>query len=186
MPPTQLFQMMHGDRFFYIRYFQQPQVPEAEFEANVRDSLLSIYVMNSANSTAELRQAARTRKHGYLDGIEVPELPPWLTEEALGVYVEAFEHSGFRGGLNRYRNMDSDWHSLSHFESTPIEQPALFLAGEHDSVLRYAPGVNLLDLMKPYYRDLRGQVVIPGAGHWVQQEAPEAVNAALLEWLRGL
>lgn len=67
-----------------------------------------------------------------------------------------------------------------------IEQPSLFLAGEHDSVLRYAVGVNLMDAMDPYYADLRKKLVIPGAGHWVQQERPDEVNQAILEFLRSL
>ena len=92
--------------------------------------------------------------------------------------------SGFRGGIHRYRNMDRDWQELAHLAEARIEPPALFLAGEHDSVLRYAPGQNLMDLMDPFYADLRDKVTIPGAGHWVQQERPEPVNAALLDFLR--
>ena len=187
MPPTQLFGALHADRFFYIRYFQQPDVPEQELERDVRTSLATIYLMNAADATAATRQEMRARQHGYLDGMTPPDtLPAWLSEEDLDRYTEAFTHSGFRGGLHRYRNMDQDWHDLEAFESTPIRQPALFLAGEHDSVLRYAPGMDMLALMRPYFTDLRGQHIIAGAGHWVQQEQPGAVNAELLSFLQGL
>ncbi|MBX2796887.1 MAG: alpha/beta hydrolase [Myxococcales bacterium] len=187
MPPTELFASLHADRFFYISYFQALDVPEMEFETDVRSSLAKIYWMNSGDATSEVRKAMRARKTGYLDGIQAPDvLPDWLSEADLDRYAEAFTRSGFSGGIHRYRNMDRDWHELADFDTARIPQPALFLAGEHDSVLRYAPGVDLMQLMAPFFDDLRGQVVIPGAGHWVQQERPEAVNQALLAFLEGL
>lgn len=102
------------------------------------------------------------------------------------VCAEAYGKSGFRGGINRYRNMDRDWHELAVLDEMKIRQPSLFLAGEHDSVLRYAVGMNLMDAMAPYYTDLRGKLVIPGAGHWMQQERPKEVNQAVLDFLRSL
>ena len=188
-PPTEIFKAMYPDRFFYILYFQKPDVPEAEFEADIRSSLAKIYYANSGDVTAEVRRAvrARTRASGYLEGMIVPEpLPHWLTDEDLDLYAEAYARSGFRGGINRYRNMDRDWHELAALQDMKIEQPALFIAGEHDSVLRYAVGMNLMDAMDPYYADLRAKVVIPGAGHWVQQERPTEVNQVLLEFLQSL
>lgn len=188
-PPTQLLQMAYPNRFFYMLYFQQPTLPEVEFEANVRDALTKIYFMNSGNSTKAVRQAmrARTSESGYLDGIMLPDtLPDWLTEDDLAYYVAAYEKSGFHGGIHRYRNIDRDWHDLQHLSDATIQQPALFIAGEYDSVLRYAPGVNMMDIIDPFYNDLRGKVVIPGVGHWVQQERPQAVNEQLLAFLQGL
>lgn len=184
MPPSELFATLYVDRFFYISYFQRPGVPEAELQRDVRDALTRIYVMNSGDSTPAMRQAMRERKTGYLDGVPAPEaLPAWLTEHGLDVYEAAFTQSGFHGGLHRYRNMDPDWHDLAALAEVPIPRPAWFIVGEHDSVLRYAPGTNLLDVMDPFYADLRAKRVIEGAGHWVQQERPAAVNAALLEFL---
>lgn len=188
-PPTQVLKAMYRDRFFYILYFQQLDVPEAEFEADIRSSLAKIYYANSGDVTAEVRRAvrARTPKSGYLEGMIVPDpFPSWLTEQELDRYAEAYAKSGFRGGINRYRNMDSDWHALAMVDEMKIEQPAIFIVGEHDSVLRYAKGMNLMDAMDPYYADLRAKVVIPGAGHWVQQERPAEVNRAILSFLQGL
>ena len=187
VPPTQALRAAYPERFFYILYFQQLHRPEAEFEADVRDSLLKIYFANSGDSTAEVRQAmrVRTRTSGYLDGLIVPEtLPAWLSDEDLDQYAAAYQASGFRGGINRYRNMDRDWHDLQNLADRWIEQPALFLAGEHDSVLRYTPGLNLMDIIDPFYRDLRVKVSISGAGHWVQQERPDEVNRHLLAFLQ--
>lgn len=187
--PTQLLKLAYPDRFFYMLYFQTLKRPEAEFEADVRDSLLKIYFANSADSTKAVRAAmrARTAASGYLDGLPRPDvLPAWLPEKDLDEYVAAYQQSGFHGGIHRYRNIDEDWRRLRHLAGKTIQQPALFLAGEYDSVLRYAPGVNMLDIMAPFYDDLRGKIVIPGAGHWVQQEQPQAVNQHLLDFLHGL
>ena len=186
VPPTELFAAMYPERFFYILYFQQEGVPEAEFERDVRDALAKIYFASSGDSTPELRKSlrTRTRAHGYLDRLVAPDpFPPWLTDGDLDRYAAAFERSGFRGGLNRYRCMDVDWHAMEPWAEAKIQPPALFLAGEHDSVLRYAPGVNLMDIMDVFYADLRAKVGIPGAGHWVQQEQPGRVNDAILEFL---
>ena len=67
-----------------------------------------------------------------------------------------------------------------------ISQPALFIGGARDLALRMLPGVRPVDLMAPHLPGLRGAHVLPGIGHWTQQEAPAAVNALLLDWLRGL
>ncbi|MEM7332795.1 MAG: alpha/beta hydrolase [Chloroflexota bacterium] len=186
-PPTQLFQAAYPNRFFYILYFQKLNLPEAEFEKDVRDALVKIYFSNCGETTKEARQAmrARTPESGYLDGLIAPDpFPEWLSPEDLEQYVLAYEKSGFHGGMNRYRNMDSDWYELQHLAGKKIEQPALFLAGEYDSVLRFTPGLNLMDFIDQFYADLRGKIVIPGAGHWVQQEKPNEVNENLLAFLR--
>ena len=74
------------------------------------------------------------------DGVVAPEkLPDWLTQEDLDTYVEAFEKSGFRGPLNRYRNMDRDWEELPQLGGATVQQPALYIAGEKDPVATFAP-----------------------------------------------
>ena len=189
MPPTKMLASLYGERFFYILYFQRRGIPEAEFETDVRDALAKIYFASCGGVTREVRQGmrSRTRSSGYLDGLIAPDpLPDWLPAEVLDRYAAAYEHSGFRGGLERYRNMDADWHALPQLDQMKVQQPARFIVGEHDSVLRYAPGMNMMKAMAAFFEDLRGQVVIPEAGHWVQQERPEAVNRALLEFLEML
>ena len=149
-------------------------------------TFIKVYFANSGDSTKAVRRAmrARTPESGYLDGLIKPDvLPDWLPEDVLDQYVAAYEKSGFHGGIHRYRNIDQDWHALQHLSGKKIEQPALFIAGEFDSVLRYAPGVNMMDIIDPFYDDLRGKVIIEGAGHWVQQEAADVVNAELVEFL---
>jgi pimeloyl-ACP methyl ester carboxylesterase len=112
------------------------------------------------------------------------ELPtgPWMTADELEVYVDAFERTGFRGALNLYRNIDRNWELTEPAQDRRIDQPALFLTGEHDEVRRWMPA----EAMDGWVTDLRESVVIEGAGHWVNQEQPDAVNDVLLRWLGSL
>jgi pimeloyl-ACP methyl ester carboxylesterase len=95
------------------------------------------------------------------------------------VYVRAFERTGFTGGLNWYRNIDRNWELTEAFADRHVVPPALFLTGELDPVRRFMPAA----AMDGWVDDLRAEIVVPGAGHWVQQQAPDAVNASLLEFL---
>jgi pimeloyl-ACP methyl ester carboxylesterase len=105
-----------------------------------------------------------------------------MSEDDLQVYVDAFERTGFTGGLNWYRNIDRNWELTAAVAERRIEQPAMFITGEHDTVRRFMPA----EAMRGWVSDMRAEIVVPGAGHWVQQQAPEAVNSALVEFLGGL
>ena len=105
--------------------------------------------------------------------------PSFLTEAELQVYVDAFSRTGFRGGLNWYRNIDRNWERTGGVGERRIEQPALFLTGERDPVRRFMPAT----AMDGWVTDLRVNEVVPGAGHWIQQHAPDEVNEHLLRWL---
>ena len=85
-----------------------------------------------------------------------------------------------RGPLNYYRNHDLTW-ELTANAPTEIDQPAMFVAGEQDGVILMA--AQALKDMPKYVKDLRINRLIPGIGHWTQQEAPAEVNAAMLEFL---
>ena len=111
-------------------------------------------------------------------------LPAWLTQADLDYYTAEFQRAGFRGGLNRYRNMDHDWEELPQLAGARVEQPALFIAGDRDGVIAMIP--NGVETMKQHVPNLRGVVMLPGAGHWTQQERPDEVNEALIAFLKGL
>ncbi len=157
----------HLGEDFYIVWFQQPGVADAALASDVRRTLTT-----SRQWTADW---------ALEDGAELKR-PSWLTEEELAVYVEAFERTGFTGGLNWYRNIDRNWELTAPVAERRIEQPAMFLTGELDPVRRFMP----VEAMHGWVTDLRAEIVVPGAGHWVQQQAPEAVNDALLEFLAAL
>ncbi len=157
----------HLGEDFYIVWFQQPGVADAALASDVRRTLTT-----SRQWTAQWAEQ---------DGSSTKRAE-WLSEEELAVYVNAFERTGFTGGLNWYRNIDRNWELTADFAERRVEQPALFLTGELDPVRRFMPA----EAMHGWVTDLRAEVVVPGAGHWVQQQAPEAVNTALLDFLRAL
>lgn len=187
MPSVEFLRKIYKDRFFYQLYFQEPGVAEAELEADVRTSLRKIYYSTSGEAQKAKAKIENPTGPGFLDRLVDPNpFPHWLTEVDLDHYAGQFRDSGFRGPLNRYRNSERDFVQLAGFDGKQITQPAAFLAGSLDAILRMIPGVDLVELMRTHFTDLRYVKLIEGAGHWLQQERPIEVNAALLEFLRGL
>ena len=186
-PRIELFQRIYKDRFFYQLYFQTPGVAEAELEADVRLSLRKIYYWASGEGIKAGPRVDKPANARLLDGLVDPDpFPAWLTPADLDYYVAEFRQSGFRGPLNRYRTATLDFAQQAAIADQRIEQPAAFIAGSLDPVLRFVPGVDLIELMRDRTRDLRLLKLVDGAGHWVQQERPGEVNTALLEFLAGL
>jgi pimeloyl-ACP methyl ester carboxylesterase len=173
-----------GDNFWYIVYFQKPGVAEAELEADIRKSLRMTYFAASGDAPEELWFLQKPASAKFLDGlIDPPKLPAWLTEEDLDYYVARYQQSGFRGPLNWYRNIDRNIEITPQLANAKIEQPAFFIAGSKDIVLRFGGG-GLVEAMKPWVPNLRGTVLIDRAGHWVQAERPQPVNEALIGFLK--
>jgi pimeloyl-ACP methyl ester carboxylesterase len=169
-PPIQVLRKLQGDDF-YIVWFQQPGVADAAMAHDVRRTLLFLLT----------RWKPRTSEWAE-DEDATPELPSWMSEEEFAVYAEAFERTGFTGGLNWYRNFDRNWELTTSVADRRVEQPAMFLTGELDPVRQFTSA----ERMTGWVSDLRSSIVVPSAGHWVQQQEPEAVNAALLGFLSGL
>ena len=172
---------MFPNTFFYILYFQEPGVAEEELEADVRKSMRFLLYNVSGDAPRGTGLAQKPKDAKLLDGMPEPtELPSWLREEDLDYYVGEFERTGFRGGLNRYRDMDRDWEELSQLADAKVEQPALFVVGDRDAVLTFTS----IDAMKASVPNLRKVLTLPGCGHWTQQERPAQVNGLLIEFLR--
>jgi pimeloyl-ACP methyl ester carboxylesterase len=172
-----------GDNFWYMVYFQKPGVAETELEANVRKSLRMIYFSISGDAPEGIWFKPKRASAKFLDGlVDPPSLPSWLTAEDLDYYVAQYEQSGFRGPLNWYRNIDRNIEITPQLENAKIEQPAFFIAGKKDLVLSFAGG-GLLAAMDQFVPNLRGKVIIEGAGHWVQAERPTPTNEALIGFL---
>ena len=186
MRATEAMSRMAGEQEFYQLYFQEPGKAEAEFEADVRKSMLAFLYSASGDPPPEQRWRFLFGKHEKLmDTVTVPDtLPDWLTEADLDFFTKEFEQSGFRGGLNWYRNIDRMSELTPFLIGAKIQQPTLFVAGEIDAVvLMYGEQIKTLGQNIP---NLKKKVMIPGAGHWIQQERPSEVNEQVIEFLKDL
>ncbi|HMJ56756.1 MAG TPA: alpha/beta hydrolase [Polyangiaceae bacterium] len=183
-PTTRAMKQWSADKFNFALYFQKPGVAEAELEADPRRTLRLFFYALSGDAPPDLVPAlfqSKLASAGALEGMPEPAVfPAWLTEADLDFYARTFARTGFRGALNRYRNMDRDAEELAPHLGLPILPPALFMAGEQDSAFRFAT----LDPMKAAVRNLRKTVVLPATGHWLQQERSALVNGEIVAFLR--
>ena len=180
----------NADAVFYQLYFQSPGEAEAELERDI--SLTLRRLLYSASGDAPRRGASAgvgmvPRDGGFLTRMKTPEtLPAWLTEADLAFYTGEFARTGFRGGLNWYRNIDRNWELMAAFDGTKVTVPALYIAGDHDMVVAFPGAAEHIASMKQVVPLLRDVQMLPRCGHWTQQERPAEVNAAIIEFLRGL
>jgi pimeloyl-ACP methyl ester carboxylesterase len=170
-PPTAIWRKIFGDNFFYILYFQEPGVADAALGRNVHDSMRRMIALEGFTGSVD-------------DMVDrpLPPLPDWITQDEFAPYVTAFTESGFTGPLNWYRNFDRNWELTEKTPAPTITVPTLFLAGSADPVLSFTPRDKVRDVVTGDYRE----IMLPGAGHWIQQERPAEVNAALIEFIDGL
>ena len=143
-------------------------------------------VMVSGDAPARTRPVGMVSRQDGLFGrvLEAPPLPTWLTEADVDFYTNEFTRTGFRGGLNWYRNIDRNWELLAPFDGLPVTVPALYIAGDRDPVVKF-PGMDrhIADLPQ-FVPQLRGPIMLPGCGHITQEERPAEVNAAMINFLR--
>ena len=157
--PLMLMRKNFGESF-YIVWFQEPGVAEEALERDVRRTVLTPAVWDA--------EWAAT-------GDEDLGVPDHMTEDDAAVYVDTFERTGFRGGINWYRNIDRNWESTREFDDRTVDMPALFMAGTRDPAFKWMPP----EVMTGRVTDLRVEI-LEGVGHWIQQQAPDEVNRALL------
>ena len=179
--PMPAMREMFKGQFFYQLYFFEPGVAEAEFEADIRTALKKFIVMGSGETDLASLPAKGPDDDMFTNLPNPDKLPNWLSEEDLDFYTAEFTRSGMRGPLNYYRNHDLTW-ELTEGAPDHIDQPAFFAAGTNDGVILMA--AEALQNMPNHVRDLRINEMIPGIGHWTQQEAPEAVNDIILRFLK--
>ncbi len=167
---------------FYWQYFQTPGVAEREFERDVDVTMRTLLGHGFSDPSASL---FIEHGKGFLGNISATQpLPDWLSEADLTYFSEAYRKSGFRGGLNWYRNIDRNWELTAPWQGAQIHQPSLFIAGSSDSVITGLIGAKRVADMERVLPGLRQKLIIEGAGHWIQQERADEVNAALIAFLK--
>jgi pimeloyl-ACP methyl ester carboxylesterase len=176
---------------FYQLYFQTPGVAEAELERDVRRTIRSLLYTASGDlprSGEETNTGADvgmvSRQGGFLDRMVNPAmLPRWLTDTDIDFYVQEFTRTGFAGGLNWYRNHDRSWELLAPFAGARVTVPALYVAGDRDLVVAFRGMDQLIANLAHFVPQLRKTILLPGCGHWTQQERAGEVNDAMIEFL---
>lgn len=187
VPTAQFMKSAYGENFFYILYFQQPGVAEAEFDSDSRGILSRLYASPNTPRAAPEITDPKMAAGGWIPRLGAPlEQPAWLSEADLNYFVNEFENSGFVGGINYYRNLDNNWALNEAIGDSDINLPVLFLAGEKDSVIRGATADQLTASIGRFCTDLRGVTLLPGIGHWLQQEAPDEVTSALMSFFESV
>jgi len=182
------------EALFYQLYFQTPGVAEAELERDARLTIRRVLYSASGDRPGAASPSGGSgevgmvpRQGGFLSRMVDPTaLPSWLTEADVDFYAGEFARTGFRGGLNWYRNIDRSWELMAPFAGARVQVPALYVAGDRDLVVAFRGMDQLIPNLKMLVPNLRRTLMLPGCGHWTQQERPAEVNAAILEFLRGL
>ncbi len=186
--PMESWRAAYGENFFYILYHNEPGgVAEAEYDADPRGILSRLYLSPTSPREPVTITDSHRSAGGWIGRLGAPQgLPDWLAEEDLAYVVSQFENAGFRGGVNYYRNFHRNWEITENLEGAKVQVPTLFIAGSRDMVIAGRSTEQLTATMSRATTDLRNVVLIPDIGHWVQQEAPEQTNAAMIEFLNGL
>jgi pimeloyl-ACP methyl ester carboxylesterase len=183
VPTTQAFRRLFGDNFFYILYFQEPGPADAELNRDPATTMRRLMgTLTTADEVNALRMLA-PGPEGFLDRIPEPNsLPDWLSQDEFDHYVAEFTRNGFTAPLNWYRCFDRNWELTETTPAETIAVPSLFIGGTADPTLAYTPRDRAREVVSGDYRE----VMIDGAGHWIQQERPDEINAELLGFLSRL
>ncbi len=185
--PTAAMRSMLGDGFYMI-YFQQPGVADAEFAADPRQTFTRmLYGASGAGASGALPVVPPGGR--FLDICAEPPdsvLPAWLTSADIDVFVAEYQASGFTGPLNWYRNLDRNWELTAAWHHAPVTAAALFITGDRDLVIGFSGGKAMLPGLRDCAPALLEPVLLDGCGHWTQQERPDEVSRAMIGFIREL
>jgi epoxide hydrolase A/B len=183
-PPLEVFRKVLGERFYQL-YFQEPGVAERDLERDVRRTMRAF--LFAASGDAPQLADPMVGAEGWVATMPLPErLPDWLGEADIDHFTTEFERTGFRGGLNWYRNLDRNWQQTAPWQGAMVRPPALYAVGDRDLVYHLPGAKEFVAALPKFVPNLTRTVVLEGCGHWIQQERPEAVNEAILEFVSGL
>lgn len=180
-----LLDQLYADRFFYMLHFQQPGVAEAEFGTDLRGALKRCYFALSGDAPAGAWTPDAPRGAAFLPQLPDPPDGPlrFMTDDELDASAATFRRTGMTGAFNRYRAAALDGVADADIVGALVTQPSCFVGGELDPVRSMVPGSDLYADPGAGCADFRGATIIDGAGHWIQREAPAAVNHALDRFL---
>jgi pimeloyl-ACP methyl ester carboxylesterase len=184
-PPTTLMPR-NEDEVFYQLFLQTPEA-EAMLGRDLRRTFRSQFYSLSGDrppaATGGFAGAGMVPRNGVL-ATDPASLPAWITESDIDVYVEEFARSGFHGPLAWWRNIDRSWALMAPFVGAKLPVPALYMAGDRDFVsVIFSQLITQQSTMVP---KLRPAIMLPGCGHWTEQERAPEVSAAMIDFVRSL
>jgi pimeloyl-ACP methyl ester carboxylesterase len=163
--------------------FEKKGVVEAEFEKDPGQFFKSFFYALSGDApagTLDKLYVRSTPDDKLMDLFpKTDKLPAWLSQKDLDYYVNAYKKTGITGALNFYRNTDEDYPKLKEIYKKGIKQPVLFIGGGEEAAVKFGS----TEPMKAALPNLRNIIVLPGSGHWVQQERSREVNRLLIDFL---
>lgn len=180
-PPTTIWRELFGENFFYILYFQEPGVADTDLSRDTRETMRRVFGgPRRPDDTDAMARMLAPGPQGWVQRLPDPTaLADWISSDEFDHYVDEFSRTGFTGGLNWYRNFDRNWELTAATPAAAITVPSLFITGSADPVRHFTRSDRATEVAKGEYQEL----VIEGAGHWIQQERPGEVNEALLTFL---
>jgi pimeloyl-ACP methyl ester carboxylesterase len=182
VPPTTLMPR-NEDAVFYQLFLQTPEAEAAlgrDLRRTFRSQLYSLSGDRPPSASGGFPAGMVPRKRASLT--DPPSLPAWVTESDIDVYVAEFTRSGFRGPLSWWRNIDRNWELMAAFGGATVTIPALYMAGDRDFVADiFSQFIAEQSAMVP---KLRPPIMLPGCGHWTEQERAPEVSAAMIDFLR--
>lgn len=166
---------MLGPDFYIVHFNRQPGVADEVFASNSRQFLNNMYRTNQwlhpqLDLGPGMNMITLAQDPAFADGVPGD---PIMSQAEMQVFLDAFGHSGFTGGINWYRNFSRNWEIIGAYEQH-IHQPTLAIFGDYDMVPK---SPTLADHVTHL------EVVDLPCGHWIQQELPKETNAAMLDWL---
>ena len=184
LDPIELMRGALGDDV-YIVMFQNYGQAEAVLDADPALPLRCLYRQSASGPQAQTPMPAGSaeiwEKIQLLNMIQQDEATwpgiPLLNDADFAYYVDAYKRSGFRGGINWYRNFTRNWQATEGIEQI-VPQPSLMICAADDRVLP----PSMAEGMPAYVSDLETHI-IDNCGHWTQNEQPEALSALMLDWL---
>jgi pimeloyl-ACP methyl ester carboxylesterase len=180
MDPIALMRMAYGEDM-YIVFFQKPGVAEAVLERDVGKTMRFMYRRSGMTIDEFDKRPAAEKNLALVNALQTDEaLWPgkvFLNDAELAMYVDTFNRTGFRGGVNWYRNFTRNWETTAGVDQT-VKVPCLMIMAENDIVLRPAMADNMATLCP----DLE-KYLVKDSGHWTQQEKPEETTRVMRDWL---
>ncbi|MEU5844781.1 alpha/beta fold hydrolase [Saccharopolyspora shandongensis] len=114
------------------------------------------------------------------------ELPEWLSEQDINTVAQDYARTGFTPALNWFRNFDRNWALTHPWHNAVVGQPARYITGDRDLAASLPGAAELIAGGSANVPNAGEAIVLPGCGHWTQQERPADVNEAVITFLQSL